>query len=282
MKVNHNYYILKAKRMGYEKHFKEYEELCFTDDYMFCMILTTRLDLCKELLELILDIKIRKVEIAEQQKNVDITYDGKGVRFDVYVDDAENTVYDIEMQTTRQKDLPKRTRYYQGMIDLNLIQKGMRYSELKKSYVIFICLEDVFGKNLPVYTFNYICEQDYSVRLGDEATKVIVNAAGSRNGLSEDMCSFLDFLSKKETNSNFTKELQGAVNESIAKKKWKVEYMTIMEKIREEREDAAIKTTIITLKRLNFPDNVIIDNIIKNCSLTEEEAKEALLNYEKE
>lgn len=100
------------------------------------MILTTRLDLCKELLELILDIKIRKVEIAEQQKNVDITYDGKGVRFDVYVDDAENTVYDIEMQTTRQKDLPKRTRYYQGMIDLNLIQKGMRYSELKKSYVI--------------------------------------------------------------------------------------------------------------------------------------------------
>lgn len=249
---------------------------------MFCMILTTRLDLCKELLELILDIKIRKVEIAEQQKNVDITYDGKGVRFDVYVDEAENTVYDIEMQTTRQKDLPKRTRYYQGMIDLNLIQKGMRYSELKKSYVIFICLEDVFGKNLPVYTFNYICEQDYSVRLGDEATKVIVNAAGSRNGLSEDMCSFLDFLSKKETNSNLTKELQGAVNESIAKKKWKVEYMTIMEKIREEREDAAIKTTIITLKRLNFPDNVIIDNIIKNCSLTEEEAKEALLNYEKE
>ena len=71
------------------------------------MILTTRLDLCKELLQLILDIKIRKVEIAEQQKNVDITYDGKGVRFDVYVDDAENTVYDIEMQTTRQKDLPK-------------------------------------------------------------------------------------------------------------------------------------------------------------------------------
>jgi len=133
-----------------------------------------------------------------------------------------------------------------------------------------------------LYIFNYICEQDYSVRLGDEATKVIVNAAGSRNGLSEDMCSFLDFLSKKETNSNFTKELQGAVNESIAKKKWKVEYMTIMEKIREEREDAAIKTTIITLKRLNFPDNVIIDNIIKNCSLTEEEAKEALLNYEKE
>lgn len=90
------------------------------------------------------------------------------------------------------------------------------------------------------------------------------------------------FYQRKKQIVILQKELQGAVNESIAKKKWKVEYMTIMEKIREEREDAAIKTTIITLKRLNFPDNVIIDNIIKNCSLTEEEAKEALLNYEKE
>ena len=260
----------------------KYEELSFTDDFMFCKVLTTNPELCRELLELIIGKKVGAFARLDQQKPIEITADGKGVRFDVYSEDDQNVVYDCEMQTKDNSNLPKRARYYQGMIDLNLIQKGMRYSELKKSYVIFICLEDVFGKNLPVYTFNYICEQDYSVRLGDEATKVIVNAAGSRNGLSEDMCSFLDFLSKKETNSNFTKELQGAVNESIAKKKWKVEYMTIMEKIREEREDAAIKTTIITLKRLNFPDNVIIDNIIKNCSLTEEEAKEALLNYEKE
>ena len=207
-----------------KKHFKEYEELCFTDDYMFCMILTTRLDLCKELLELILDIKIRKVEIAEQQKNVDITYDGKGVRFDVYVDDAENTVYDIEMQTTRQKDLPKRTRYYQGMIDLNLIQKDMRYSELKKSYVIFICLEDVFGKNLPVYTFNYICEQDYSVRLGDEATKVIVNAAGSRNGLSEDMFLSWIFYQRKKQIVILQKNYKGLLMNKLLKRngRWSI------------------------------------------------------------
>ncbi len=43
-----------------------------------------------------------------------------------------NSVYDIEMQTTLQKDLGKRTRYYQGMIDLNLIEKGAKYSKLKR------------------------------------------------------------------------------------------------------------------------------------------------------
>ena len=74
------------------------------------------------------------------------------------------------------------------------------------------------AKNLPVYTFNYICEQDYSVRLGDEATKVIVNAAGSRNGLSEDMFLSWSFYQRKKQIVTFTKELQGAVNESIAQK----------------------------------------------------------------
>ena len=34
-------------------------------------------------------------------------------------------------------------------------------------YIIFICLKDVFGKNLPIYTFYNICEQDHSLTLGD-------------------------------------------------------------------------------------------------------------------
>ena len=139
-----------------KKRIKEYNKLDFTDDFMFCMILENNLELCKELLELILDIKIKKVELANSQKRIDLTYDGKGIRLDVYVNDSENTVYDIEMQTTKQKELPKRTRYYQGMIDLNLIQKGMDYSELKKTYVIFICLKDVFGKNLPAVSYTHL------------------------------------------------------------------------------------------------------------------------------
>ena len=125
------------------------------------------------MLELILDIKIRKVEIAEQQKNVDITYDGKGVRFDVYVDDAENTVYDIEMQTTRQ---------------------------------------------------NYICEQDYSVKLGDEATKVIVNAAGSRNGLSEDMFLSWIFYQRKKQIVILQKNYKGLLMNQLLKRngRWSI------------------------------------------------------------
>ena len=81
----------------------------------------------------------------------------------------------------------------------------MIITHIKKTYVIFICLKDVFGKNLPIYTFNNICEQDHSLTLGDEATKVIVNAEGSRDDLSENMRSFLDSLIEKKA----TKEQTG-------------------------------------------------------------------------
>lgn len=272
----------KKKVLTMKKRFKEYNELDFTDDFMFCMILENNPDLCKELLELLLDIKIKKVELADSQKRIDLTYDGKGVRLDVYVNDSENTIYDIEMQTTKQKELPKRTRYYQGMVDLNLIQKGMDYAELKKTYVIFICLKDVFGKNLPIYTFNNICEQDNSLRLGDEATKVIVNAEGSREGLSENMCKFLDYLIEKKATDGFTQKLQDAVDSAIAKKEWEVLYMTFAMKIREERKDAKIENTIEIAKELNADHNMIIMLLQKKLKLTLEEAEEALNDYETE
>ena len=36
----------------------------------------------------------------------------KSVRLDIYVEDGKETVYNIEMQTTENKNLSKRTRYY--------------------------------------------------------------------------------------------------------------------------------------------------------------------------
>ncbi len=47
---------------------KEYEDLKFTDDFMFCKIMTTDLELCREVLELILDISIKEVKLPEGQK----------------------------------------------------------------------------------------------------------------------------------------------------------------------------------------------------------------------
>ncbi len=64
-----------------------------------------------------------------------------------------NTVYNVEMQKGKGKNLAKRSRYYQGSIDLDMISKGRDYNELQKSFVIFICIFDPFNKGRYFYIF---------------------------------------------------------------------------------------------------------------------------------
>lgn len=103
---------------------KQREELGISNDFLFGKVMRNP-ELCKELLQRILpDITIDHVEYPELQKGIKPDVDAKSVRLDVYVKDEKDTVYDIEMQTTDTKELPKRSRYYQSMIDLQLIDKG--------------------------------------------------------------------------------------------------------------------------------------------------------------
>ena len=141
---------------------KNYEELEMKDDFMFGKVMENR-ELCRELLQTLLGITIEAVTYPEKQKPIAITSEGRSVRLDVYVEDCEGTVYDAEMQQNAtgilNQELPKRSRYYQGMIDLNLLEKGVSYQELKECYIIFICTFDPFGKGRHKYTFQNLCKE---------------------------------------------------------------------------------------------------------------------------
>ncbi|MCM1283254.1 MAG: Rpn family recombination-promoting nuclease/putative transposase [Muribaculaceae bacterium] len=121
---------------------------------------------CKPFLERILNLKISHIEYPKSQETIDISADAKSVRLDIYVEDGKDTVYNIEMQTTENRNLPRRARYYQGMIDLNILEKGDSYKNLKRSYVIFVCTFDLFGEGRHIYTFENRCIQNLGVRPG--------------------------------------------------------------------------------------------------------------------
>ena len=147
------------------------------------------------------------------------------IRLDVYVEDAAGTVYDIEMQVTSKRNLPKRSRYYQSIIDLNSISKGAKYSDLRKSYVIFICMFDLFGKGLPIYTFKNKCVEDPKLELGDETVKVFVNPYGNTKKLSTGLKSFFDYLKEEIAQSTFTKKLDSEVERVKENQELRVEYV---------------------------------------------------------
>lgn len=207
------------------KRIKPYEELKFTDDFIFWKVMSNNLNLCRELLELILNVKIKEVRLAQGQDKIQLIPDSRSVILDVYVDDVEGTAYDIDMQTTITGDLRLRIRYYQSVIDLNMLEPGDSFMELRKSYVIFICLSDMFGRGRAIYRFRNICVDDETLELDDGTEKVIINAAGSRAGLSKKMCSFLDFLVSSKASDDFTSSLDEAVKIARNNPKWRQQYM---------------------------------------------------------
>lgn len=96
---------------------ENWSDLRISNDFLFGKVMRNQ-TVCKKLIELILDIQIDHIEYPENQKVIDLTADARSIRLDVYVKDGQNTVYDIEMQATDTKELPKRSRYYQDLIDL--------------------------------------------------------------------------------------------------------------------------------------------------------------------
>ncbi len=198
--------------------------ISLTDDFMFATVLRQDKAACKRLLESILGFEISSLEYVKDQESL-ITYKGShGVRLDIIARDS-GTVYDIEMQKINRGDIIKRSRYYQSQVDVVEFQKSKNYRELKDSYVIFICMFDLFGLDQYIYRFaNY--DENLKLRYSDGAKKIIINAKGHKGDVSDDLKAFIDYLNNpehadKETVNDFIKQLDNAVLENSKDKEWK-------------------------------------------------------------
>ena len=259
---------------------KDWSEIGISNDFMFGKIMRDP-EICKELLEVILNVPIAYVEYPEGQKTIDMAQDARSVRLDVYVEDGNKTVYDIEMQTVNEPGLPKRSRYYQGMIDLSLIEKGEPYKKLNRSYVIFICTFDAFGKGESVYTFENMCREVDGLPLGDETHKIFLNAQGANKNVSPKLRAFLQYVAGNVTDDPFVQKLDAAVISARQNKEWRREFMTLLmrdnaniEKGREEgRAEGRVEGRVEGREEMLLSS---IRNIIHNMGITPDEAMRLL------
>ena len=220
--------------------FKPWEELTITDDFMFCKVMSDPA-LCKELLEILLHIKIERLEFNEPQKSFKLTSESKGIRLDVYVKDS-NSVFDIELQTTNEKNLELRTRYYQGVMDISELEKGELFSNMKESYIIFICMFDPFGADMPIYTVKQTFAENDKLVFDDNTHKIFYNVKAFEK-LSNDVetKAFLEYLYKHQSTSKFTESLNRAVYRNRNNQLWRNDYMTLAYNMYRAAEAAAAK-----------------------------------------
>ncbi len=269
---------------------KPYESLQFTDDFIFSKVMQNNPDLCKELTEMILGRKIAGIVQIQHQKPIEITANGKGVRFDIYLTDETDTIYDIEMQTAVFRNLPKRSRYYQGMIDLNVLERGAEYSELRNCFIIFICTKNPFPDiGLHKYTFQNTCMENKNLLLNDESVKIFLSADGTADDVSEDMKAFLSYLKDHVSSSDFTKRLETQVDNARKHNRWRMEYMTLYEHEQIAREEgrkeglneglrSGINGAVKIALSSGMPAEEVISKIALTYHLPDEEARNYVLS----
>ncbi len=264
-----------------------WEQIGISNDFLFGKVMRSRPGLCRKLLQRILpELDIARIEVIETQKTIDEDRDARSVRLDVYVRDETDRVYSIEMQMADTRELPRRSRYYQGMIDLQLLEKGLTYRYLNDTYIIFICPFDLYETGRHRYTFAGTCAEDPEVTIQDGTVRIFLNAKGTMNDVSSSLKAFLDYVAGTVTEDPFVQELEEAVTEARKNRKWRHEYMTLLirdqdnlEKGREEglklgREEGlkeGLRRMIEALKECGIPQEEIRKKVQEKYQLTEEE-----------
>ena len=280
---------------------KTYDELTFTDDFMFCKILQNNEDLCKKLLELLLDIDIGDIVKVDKQVPIEITPDGRGVRFDVYAKDDTGKIYNIEMQNAASDDIRRRSRYYQSVIDVDHAEKGGRYADLPDSYIIFICMFDPFGYGLPKYSFTNRCHEVCNeaiherreesrlkngyraepLELDDGSHKIFINAEAKYDILQKSKLQpFLEYLKNHQPTDSFTDSIEQRVDAAKSKREWRSDYMTLQEHYEIERAEGRAEGRADVIRNMITKLNI---SIVQACDIAgiSVEEYEALCNIEK-
>ena len=218
---------------------KDWDELTIADNFLFQKVMQNP-RLCKRLINKLLNIQVKSIIYPEPEKTIDINPKQKGIRLDLYVETEDGITIDIEMQTVDKSPswLPKRTRYYQAIIDLSVLGKGEDYLNLKLSVVIFICTFDPFpGVGRKVYTFTNRCHEQENMELGDGTTKIFLNTKGTEGDVDEDIARFLAYVDGKAAEGEFVQDIAAEVKRLKEHKETRLEYMTLMMELKEQRRE---------------------------------------------
>ncbi|WP_407398462.1 Rpn family recombination-promoting nuclease/putative transposase [Treponema sp.] len=256
------------------------KEIRITDNFMCATVMKNEY-ICRSFIERMLGINIEKIEYLEREKDLRADPFSKGIRLDVYVKDSDRT-FTLEMQCDDRKDLPLRTRYYQGLQDISFLDKGNLYRNLPESYILFICLFDLFGKGLPIYTFENTCIEEPSVSLNDKCRKVFYNVKAWEKENNLERRALLEYFYGRKANDDLTRAIEDQVHLTQNLREWRKEHMTVEQEIKlqasyayddgfsqgidQGAHDARVETAKILLA-----NNVDLSIILKSTGFTAEE-----------
>ena len=297
-----------APRSAPQRRHRKLEELNLLDNFLFQEMLTDEEigeEFARILLSTILERPIRKVRIIPQKTISGIDTDRHGIRLDAYIEDVSeeeniltakavdaqiaSDLYDIEPNIKYEKQsLPKRMRYYHGLIDTKILSSGVNYDSLRNVVIIMILPYDPFGKKRMLYTIRNQCVEDASVSYDDGATKIFLYTKGTEGSPSQALKDMLQYIESTtlenvtnqdiETIHNFVNKVKQSKEVGINyMKSWEVEQMIAEEARQEGLEEGllqGIQAYIRMCREFSLSREETVHKMVHEFPISHEEATE--------
>jgi predicted transposase/invertase (TIGR01784 family) len=133
-------------------------------------------------LEIILDNELYLRGKPQTEKEMRRSPVHRFAKLDVWAEDMEDTLYSTEVQKKNTHNIPKRFRFYQALIDSQLLDPGeINYNKLNRLYQIMIMPFDLFGHGKYCYTFENQCLEVPGLELKDDVTWIFLNTRGTND-----------------------------------------------------------------------------------------------------
>ena len=228
-----------------EQKQKTLKDLNLLDRFLFSQAADDP-DTMRDMLEIILGREVVLKLLPQTEKEQRTHPLNRYVRLDVWAMDEEERIYNTEVQREDTGNLPKRSRFYQALIDSNLLKPGeVGFQRLNPVYIILICPFDLFGYGLYRYTFQMQCKEVPELTLQDDAVRIFLNTRGQHaEGVPQELIELLRYMehTTEEVSASCTSErihnIQKRIHAIKSSEKIGVKYMQAWEEKILEREKA--------------------------------------------
>ena len=213
---------------------KNWEDLTISDNFIFCKVMQNK-DICKEMLEVLLNVKIQDIEYLSTEVALENYYDTRGIRMDVLLKDSDK-IFNIEMQTGNYSDIVLRSRYYLSSSDVATTKHRTKFSDLRETFIIFICKEDPFGLGLAKYTKETKFAETDKILYNDKTHNVFYNCSAWEKESDIEIKNVLRFIYELKAETPLAKRIEAAADYAKINADYRKDYMYFRDILEEEKE----------------------------------------------
>ncbi len=279
------------------KNLKTLEQLNLMDRFLFAEAMEDS-EFAESILEIILGKDVLLKMLPQTEKEIRASARKKSIRLDVCLIDWDETGYDVEVQQKNTKDLPERSRYYQGMMDCNLLIPGSAdYKHLPPVYIIMICGFDFGGEGLYQYTYEMTCSEGSRRTLQDGAKRIFLNTKGQYPELvTPELVELMRYM--RETTDEVCEQCE---SEHIKKMHLRIQQLREDEEVamrylheldyandrarearaegRAEGREEGLRLFVEICREFGAPQEVAVQKLADKFAVTDEAAAEAVARY---